>query len=129
EMPIMNGIDALKQIMKEHPLPVVMLSSTTTEGAKNTIIAMQYGAIDFVAKPSGEISLDLYKVKEELINKVLLASRANVRVISKDNASEIIMNPMYDKRVHQRKKIVCIGTSTGGPRALQQVLTRLPENI
>ncbi|MBB3867873.1 chemotaxis response regulator protein-glutamate methylesterase [Geobacillus sp. NFOSA3] len=129
EMPIMNGIDALKQIMKEHPLPVVMLSSTTTEGAKNTIIAMQYGAIDFVAKPSGEISLDLYKVKEELINKVLLASRANVRVISKDNASEIIMNPMYDKRAHQRKKIVCIGTSTGGPRALQQVLTRLPENI
>jgi two-component system, chemotaxis family, protein-glutamate methylesterase/glutaminase len=129
EMPIMNGIDALKQIMKEHPLPVVMLSSTTTEGAKNTIIAMQYGAIDFVAKPSGEISLDLYKVKEELINKVLLASRANVRAISKDNASEIIMNPMYDKRAYQRKKIVCIGTSTGGPRALQQVLTRLPENI
>jgi two-component system chemotaxis response regulator CheB len=131
EMPVMNGIDALKQIMREHPLPVVMLSSTTTEGAENTIIAMQYGAIDFVAKPSGAISLDLYKVKEELINKVLLASRANVRALSKDSASEILAQrrSMPYHRAHQRKKIVCIGTSTGGPRALQQVLTKLPENI
>lgn len=132
EMPVMNGLEALKQLMKNHPLPVVMLSSTTTEGAENTITAMQYGAIDFVAKPSGVISLDLYKVKEELINKVLLASRANVRAISLDNTGEIRkhqrIRTFYDRK-NQRKKIVCIGTSTGGPRALQQVLTKLPENI
>lgn len=132
EMPIMNGLETLKQMMAKHPLPVVMLSSTTTEGAENTITAMQYGAVDFVAKPSGVISLDLYKVKEELINKVLLASRANVRAISKDNAGEMRANQRIKTvcdRKHQRKKIVCIGTSTGGPRALQQVLTKLPENI
>lgn len=132
EMPIMNGLETLKQMMTKHPLPVVMLSSTTTEGAENTITAMQYGAVDFVAKPSGVISLDLYKVKEELINKVLLASRANVRAISKDNAGEMRANQRIKTvcdRQHQRKKIVCIGTSTGGPRALQQVLTKLPENI
>ncbi|SFA41726.1 two-component system, chemotaxis family, response regulator CheB [Parageobacillus thermantarcticus] len=132
EMPIMNGLETLKQMMTKHPLPVVMLSSTTTEGAENTITAMQYGAVDFVAKPSGVISLDLYKVKEELINKVLLASRANVRAISKDNAGEMRANQRIKTvcdRKHQRKKIVCIGTSTGGPRALQQVLTKLPENI
>lgn len=132
EMPVMNGLEALKQMMKKHPLPVVMLSSTTTEGAENTITAMQYGAIDFVAKPSGVISLDLYKVKEELINKVLLASRANVRAISRDDEGEMGANQrirtFYEQK-HQRKKIVCIGTSTGGPRALQQVLTKLPENI
>ncbi|OAT73352.1 protein-glutamate methylesterase/protein-glutamine glutaminase [Parageobacillus thermoglucosidasius] len=132
EMPVMNGLEALKQMMKKHPLPVVMLSSTTTEGAENTITAMQYGAIDFVAKPSGVISLDLYKVKEELINKVLLASRANVRAISRDDEGEMGANQrirtFYEQK-HHRKKIVCIGTSTGGPRALQQVLTKLPENI
>lgn len=132
EMPIMNGLETLKQLMEKHPLPVVMLSSTTTEGAENTITAMQYGAVDFVAKPSGVISLDLYKVKEELTNKVLMASRANVRAISKNAESEWKANQQvrifYDRK-HQRKKIVCIGTSTGGPRALQQVLTKLPKNI
>ncbi|MCZ0755290.1 response regulator, partial [Anoxybacillus sp. J5B_2022] len=62
EMPVMNGLEALKTIMENAPLPVVMLSSTTKEGAENTILAMQYGAVDFVTKPSGNISLDLYKV-------------------------------------------------------------------
>lgn len=107
EMPVMNGLEALKQLMKNHPLPVVMLSSTTTEGAENTITAMQYGAIDFVAKPSGVISLDLYKVKEELINKVLLASRANVRAISLDNTGEIRKHQRirtFHDRKNQRKK-------------------------
>ncbi|MGB3569759.1 MAG: response regulator, partial [Priestia megaterium] len=78
EMPKMNGLDMLKQLMHVKPLPVVMLSSTTIKGAENTLIAMQYGAVDFVAKPSGAISLDLHKVKDELISKLLLASKANI---------------------------------------------------
>lgn len=79
EMPVMDGIDALKKIMSESPLPVIMVSSTTTEGAKNTILAMQYGAFDFIAKPSGSISLDLYKVKDELINRILETKRVNLK--------------------------------------------------
>ena len=63
-MPEMNGLDALKQIMKETPVPVVMLSSTTKKGAESTLLAMEYGAVDFIAKPSGTISLDLHKIKE-----------------------------------------------------------------
>ncbi|RAK23389.1 two-component system chemotaxis response regulator CheB [Anoxybacillus vitaminiphilus] len=140
EMPVMNGLEALKRIMEEHPVPVVMLSSTTKEGAENTVLAMQYGAIDFIAKPSGPISLDLHKIKDEIIAKVLLASRANLRAFGKSEVKKINSSlfPKYSKIEtkefsanvrHGKKKIVCIGTSTGGPRALQQVLTQLPETI
>jgi two-component system chemotaxis response regulator CheB len=141
EMPEMNGLEALKHIMSEHPLPVVMLSSTTQEGAENTVLAMQYGAVDFIAKPSGAISLDLHKVKDEIITKVLLASRANLRVLKKydltritpiselNQYSKIELNKSSIKSEQRKKKIICIGTSTGGPRALQQVLTQLPEHI
>lgn len=58
-----------------------MISSTTTEGAENTILALQYGAVDFIAKPSGTISLDLYKIRDKMIEKVLLASEANLRTV------------------------------------------------
>lgn len=141
EMPELNGLDAVKEIMETNPLPIVMLSSTTQEGAETTLLAIQYGAIDFVAKPSGGISLDLHKVKEELIAKVLSASKANLKPITKKqmttkntpidaNYSKIDREnhvPIGQKLLN--KKIVCIGTSTGGPRALQQVITRLPKDI
>ena len=69
EMPLMNGLEALKEIMSNHPVPVVMLSSTTKIGAENTMLAMEYGAVDFVAKPGGAISLNLHEVKEEIVEK------------------------------------------------------------
>jgi two-component system, chemotaxis family, protein-glutamate methylesterase/glutaminase len=141
EMPEMNGIEALKVIMDNHPLPVIMLSSTTKEGAENTITAMNYGAIDFIAKPSGAISLDLHKVKEELIAKVINASGVSIRSLSKTSEiKKTIPITDIDERVFEKssslvrwntnsKKIICIGTSTGGPRALQQVVTSLPSSI
>lgn len=75
EMPEMNGIEALKQIMIDSPVPIIMLSSTTQRGTESTLLAMEYGAVDFVAKPSGTISLDLHKIKDELVEKVEHASR------------------------------------------------------
>ncbi|MGF2615668.1 chemotaxis response regulator protein-glutamate methylesterase [Rossellomorea vietnamensis] len=138
EMPEMNGIQALKSIMENRPLPVVMLSSTTREGAENTITAMNNGAIDFVAKPSGAISLDLHKVKEDLISKVLNASevpihrlgtvKENTKLLPRRSSAEPERNR---KELWNRlsRKIICIGTSTGGPRALQQVVTSLPSSI
>ena len=63
EMPVMDGLEALKRIMNECPTAVVMLSSTTKEGTENTLAAMHNGAFDFMAKPSGAISLDLHKIK------------------------------------------------------------------
>ncbi|MDQ0214282.1 two-component system chemotaxis response regulator CheB [Oikeobacillus pervagus] len=143
EMPEMNGLEALKLIMENNPLPVVMLSSTTKEGTENTIEAMENGAIDFIAKPSGNISLDLHKVKDELIQKVLSASHVQVSKLKQPSSYEndlvidgkLTMNEKHssayrsDRWRTTSKKIIVIGTSTGGPRALQEVLTRLPADI
>ena len=92
EMPVMDGLEALEIIMKECPTSVVMLSSTTKEGTENTFIAMQNGAFDFIAKPSGAISLDLIKIRQEMIEKVVSASRANVHKLQK-NAKNMEKSP------------------------------------
>ncbi|MCU6599798.1 chemotaxis response regulator protein-glutamate methylesterase [Peribacillus frigoritolerans] len=147
EMPIMDGLEALNRIMNECPTAVVMLSSTTKKGTENTFAAMNSGAFDFVAKPSGAISLDLHKIKKELHEKVMAASRANVHRLEK-NARNIERSPSVWKKyskidsmlssineknrrkwAYGYKKIIVIGTSTGGPRALQTVLTGLSEDI
>ncbi|WAA13584.1 protein-glutamate methylesterase/protein-glutamine glutaminase [Fervidibacillus halotolerans] len=133
EMPVLNGLETLDIIMKETPLPVIMLSNTTTEGAENTIRAIQMGAFDFVPKPSGTISLDIHKVKEELIAKIIKAKAINLQLYQLPN--EMKQTDVKEKEKGQiikksrKKKIVLIGTSTGGPRALQEVLMRIPKNI
>ena len=142
EMPVMNGLEALRQIMLETPVPVVMLSSTTKSGAESTMQAMDYGAVDFIAKPSGTISLDLHKVKVELVEKVEHAAQVSINKMQKRsslptsngisksielrNIPENANTVKWDKA---KKKMVLIGTSTGGPRALQEVITKLPKNM
>nr|WP_084788085.1 chemotaxis response regulator protein-glutamate methylesterase [Anaerobacillus alkalidiazotrophicus] len=136
EMPVMNGLEALQQIMKSTPKPVIMVSSTTKEGAENSVLAMSYGAIDFIAKPSGAISLDLHKVQNELIEKIHLAASVKLsKVLSttKEKKKDLIVRKDHlvnnsSKRLLD-KKIVAIGTSTGGPKALQKVLANLPADI
>lgn len=160
EMPEMNGLDALKEIMEKCPVPVIMLSSTTISGAENTLNAMENGAVDFVAKPSGTISLDLHKIKEELVHKVEQAAHVSVAKLKKpisykttstkfanDTTIRKETTPMKSSTTTNRfnkdilaslsknqwsntsRKIVLIGTSTGGPRALQEVITKLPKTI
>src|SRR5690554_6357766 len=77
-MPRMDGLTFLEHLMREKPLPVVMVSSLTREGSETTLEALALGAVDFVAKPSGAISLDIDKVKDELLRKLRAASRARV---------------------------------------------------
>ncbi|MBD7964270.1 protein-glutamate methylesterase/protein-glutamine glutaminase [Fictibacillus norfolkensis] len=130
EMPVLNGIDAARAIMNSSPVPIIMLSSTTKVGAENTILAMEAGAIDFIAKPSGAISLDLHKVKNSLIEKVITSSKANIA--TKKALSPYKLETNRQKRILKRDhkdKLVLIGTSTGGPRALQQVITKLPTDL
>ncbi|RNA69575.1 protein-glutamate methylesterase/protein-glutamine glutaminase [Alteribacter keqinensis] len=130
EMPVMNGLDALKKIMKETPLPVIMVSSTTKKGADNTLEAMSLGAFDFITKPSGAISLDIHKVQNELIEKVTAASNARpVQVRSHENQRHPVIRKRQPPVTLVRTKIVAIGTSTGGPRALQTVLGNIPRDF
>lgn len=155
EMPEMNGLDALKEIMAMCPVPVIMLSSTTQRGTENTLTAMEYGAVDFVEKPSGTISLDLHKIQDELVHKVEQATMVSVsklkktigvRNISKtDTVAPSKVAPIFTAKREQirktpvparktewsknSKKAVLIGTSTGGPRALQEVITKIPATI
>ncbi|WP_083633448.1 protein-glutamate methylesterase/protein-glutamine glutaminase [Alkalihalophilus pseudofirmus] len=133
EMPVMDGISTLEQLMKHDPIPVVMISSLTKEGALQTLLAMELGAVDFVAKTSGAISLDLHVIEKEIVKKVKLASQANLM----NNTSErhIQQKPSYRPFVTKHstsssnKKMIAIGTSTGGPKALKEVLTNLPKEI
>lgn len=74
EMPVMNGTDTLRKIISIYKLPVIMVSSQTQQGKDRTINCLEMGAFDFITKPSGAISLDLYKIKEQLIERVIAAS-------------------------------------------------------
>ena len=77
-MPRMDGLTTLKKIMKQHPKPVIMVSATTQEGAEITFKALKLGAVDYITKPSGQISLDIEKVRSELVNKIKTAAQANL---------------------------------------------------
>ncbi|MDS9470601.1 chemotaxis response regulator protein-glutamate methylesterase [Sporosarcina pasteurii] len=154
EMPIMDGLEALQEIMKKHPTPVVMLSSTTKKGAENTMLAMEYGAVDFIAKPGGAISLNLGNVKGEIIAKIFAAANVSLSKLKTKieygktrNEMQQTHQPLGPTNKANRvkstnvrksnglrfkskgKKVVVIGTSTGGPRALQKVLTQFPKDI
>ncbi|WP_066151099.1 protein-glutamate methylesterase/protein-glutamine glutaminase [Halalkalibacter krulwichiae] len=129
EMPIMDGLETLKILMKENPIPVVMVSSTTKEGARNTLFAMEFGAIDFVAKPSGAISLDIEKIEQQIIDKVIQAAKA--KLVRSEHEATYVVQSKKDNRIKKvrAKKIVAIGTSTGGPRALKDVIPKIPSSI
>jgi two-component system chemotaxis response regulator CheB len=115
EMPVLGGIEALDYIMNECPTPVIMLSGAESKYAEFTMTAFQYGAVDFILKPSGNISLDLANIKDELIKKVKAAAGVEthkLRFIGEQTIKEKI-EPVKKTKT---KKIVIIGTSTGGDR-------------
>ncbi|NEW05565.1 chemotaxis response regulator protein-glutamate methylesterase [Paenibacillus sp. SYP-B3998] len=142
EMPEMNGLDALQRIMAEQPTPIIMLSSLTQEGASETIRALELGAIDFIRKPSGSISLDLYKVKQLLHEKLQIAVRSKMRSFQQVLPAKVPQTYLAKSNVSTLKppdsktlpssggtnfdNLVAIGTSTGGPRALHQVISQIP---
>lgn len=129
EMPRMDGLSALKIIMRECPVPVLIVHSLTTEGAEITLEALKLGAIDFIPKQLSYVSSDIARIKSELIQKV--------KSIVK---SKYIRRKIYGFKVEQQKElvfksvkrnfeVVAIGVSTGGPIALQEVLSKIPENF
>lgn len=135
DMPELDGLGALACIMNETPRPVVMLSAgTTSSGISATVRALELGAVDFVLKPSGAISLDLARIGDRLIDALRAAAGANpagLRTIAHRTLPRMTPVSIDAVAAHAvpATSIVVIAASTGGPRALAAVLPRLPRSL
>ncbi len=128
EMPVMDGLTALKIIMEKFPIPVIMLSSLTEEGAKETLDALDLGAADYIPKNLSNVSLNILKVKGDLLSKIraIAAKKYFFRPRGNEHTEEYLKT---NKNKNNKIDIVAIGSSTGGPKALQDVIPRLPQNF
>src|ERR1700690_1608165 len=131
EMPVMNGLEALVEIRKRYPkIPVIMFSTLTERGASATLDALSLGASDYATKPSntGSPAVAIQQIRDELIPKVkaLFAHRGATK-LTKLPPPRLAQPPR--PRAHRRIEIVAIGTSTGGPNALAEVLPRIPKDF
>jgi len=127
EMPRMDGVEFLRKLMPQHPLPVLMVSSLTGRGQQITLDALEAGAVDFVTKPSSDVMRGMNEMLAELREKVREVSKANVSSWRKiDYRVDRAPIPATRRLTASSEKIVAIGASTGGTQALQRVLTALP---
>lgn len=147
EMPRMDGLAALRQIMESDPVPVMMISSLTTEGAQATLEALDLGAVDFIPKQLSYVSLDIVKIKDELLSRIkniarrkhLLLAQYRQRRFRQSAAtaasiSTVAAAPRPGSRSARPTRTrpvqaIAIGSSTGGPPALQAVIPALPRNL
>jgi two-component system chemotaxis response regulator CheB len=137
-MPEMDGLTALSMIMVERPVAVVMVSSLTEKGALATLEALNLGAVDYIAKPGGTISLSIDVIRASLIAKVRAAARARLKPLGpmpgatrpKPGAGGAVERPpaapLPVRRNIGSAGVVLIGVSTGGPRTLEMILPNLP---
>ncbi len=135
-LPGQDGLECLNRIMVERPTPVVMFSALTEKGSSSSAEAMALGAVDFMAKPRGAVSLSMAKVSAELIGKIRGAAQAKVRRtrglaqrLREHNRPESQALARMQPAVVESPGVVIIGVSTGGPRTLEEVLPRLPANF
>ena len=140
EMPRMDGVTFLKNLMRLHPMPVVMVSTLTEKGAQVTFEALELGAVDFVAKPKIDLSNTLNDYAKEIIEKVKTAAGVNVnsllreRVVINEVPEKLTADAVLAKRsptaipahLKTTDKIIAIGASTGGTEAIKDILKMLP---
>lgn len=144
QMPDMDGLSCLSQIMIQAPRPVVMISSLTAEGADATLEAIELGAVDFIAKPDGTVSLAIDRLRPVLIEKVRGAVKAKIRPTLRlkerirhqfrgagvlSESTRLVRPPARRGGKHSAPGLILIGTSTGGPAALDVVLPQLPKQL
>ena len=148
EMPKMNGIEATREIMSSNPTRIIMFSSLTTDGAKSTLDALEAGALDFLPKRFEDISNDREEAKKLLCERVKLLTKQAINVkapvkINRSTSTSVAAKPDTTKSVSRSAtaapvavpikrggvNLLAIGTSTGGPVALQDVLTKLPASF
>jgi two-component system, chemotaxis family, protein-glutamate methylesterase/glutaminase len=126
QMPRLDGLAALQQIMQRMPTPVVMLSGV--EDATAVVRALQSGAVEFVAKPSGTVSIDLHRIRDELIAKVKIATLVNLERAAAQMALPVPCLESPDP-VSTNHPLVAIGASTGGVQALDRICRQLPASL
>lgn len=140
EMPRMDGITFLRNLMRLRPMPVVMVSTLTEKGASITLEALEIGAVDFVSKPRQDIASGLAEYAEEIILKVKTAAKAKIRAKADNPSDQADTSPLKSSGLIRKKpsisagsrvsrRIVAIGASTGGTEAIKEVLIRLPANF
>jgi two-component system chemotaxis response regulator CheB len=129
EMPRMDGITFLRNLMRLRPMPVIMVSSLTDSGAEVTLDALSIGAVDYLPKPKIDLAATLADYKEELIAKVKAAASSRVRASSiTTSASADVIHAKRDpqRQLRTTERIIAIGASTGGTEAIKEVLMRMP---
>ena len=126
EMPRMDGIAFLKRLMNFRPVPVIMISSYTRANSLRTLEALDAGALDFVAKPAGNVRTGLRKLKHEITTKVRAATWARIKPSVLFGKLE---KAVPKARLMPSDKIIAIGASTGGTRAIQRLLGSIPSDV
>ncbi len=133
EMPRMDGLTFLRNLMRLRPMPVVMVSSLTEQGAEVTMQALELGAIDFVTKPKVDVAHSINDYADELIEKIRTAARASVRALTaphspapRYSADAVLPKASVNKHWRTTDRIFAIGASTGGTEAIKDVLLGLP---
>jgi two-component system chemotaxis response regulator CheB len=130
EMPRMDGLTFLEELMSTDPIPVLMVSALTQKGCETTLKALELGAVDYVTKPAIDVSSGIRFLTDEIIKKIRVAAKAKIRVKGqglrvKGKATGPL--PLDPSRMSTTDKIIAIGASTGGTQAITEILTELPE--
>lgn len=123
EMPRMNGLDFLARLMRNSPMPVVMVSSLTEQGAETTLRALELGAIDFVTKPKIDVEAGTTALGRELASKVRMAAETRVgRRVARPAGNEAPAAKSAPRLIRTTDRVICLGASTGGTEALREVI-------
>lgn len=128
EMPRMDGVEFLRKLMPQYPLPVVMVSSLTERGKQITLQALEAGAVDFVTKPKSDMLRNLSSMITELAAKVKIASTVNVSHWKNKKQDYTPIAASAGALANSTDKVIAIGASTGGTEAIKDVITRLPQS-
>jgi len=131
QMPRQDGIVTLQQIMKDHPTRVVMISAMDKSDQHLPLRALSLGAVDFISKPGGPISIDIFKFRKRILATIRNAAEAKMEALqhARRELPKTALTVREDVRTSRTAKAIVIGSSTGGPRTLEHIFSRLPRDI